>query len=987
ASGGSMRRTIPVIVVDAAMDGFPPRVSLSRGARSDIEAVVGNRVVMATSLLRSLFVPANIFNAEEEKEVKLQDVSPEDYPTPQKYLEGAPIPSWYSFQSNLVGDMDLKPGMARMLEVDKRLTLPTRTHIRFLITGADVIHSWSVPSLGIKCDATPGRLVKINTFIQREGVFYGQCSELCGTLHAFMPIVVEAVSPEAFAAHAKKWYKDYPKIALRRTLCLAFMSVLCVAEYVNGREGKWGTPRRGYSATIQYPISMLSSRLRNSLLRAFPRRPCFNQRFFVTAESGFKGLLANDDILFPRVHVIGRDGGAIGVMDLEEAKAQAREANLDLVLVNANKQPPVCRIAQRSDLEAQIVDKLKQKEILKEKQQTDLYSFDPSLKIKYMRYNCRIALPDFQRYILHHRELLLKKHRTEAVIMKGKAEEEEMRQMVVRIIAELKDIAKPVNLPLPAQSFEQPSVNVLIWPCTPEQAATFKIPKVAFAASDEMWNQQRAKEEAQRDPRNRRARQDPKMKDGKSARQRWIEQQERDAMGSIASAASPRVVFDNGSSTECSHKEVCNASIGESTQQAVRQRYPLGHAYFGESWGGEVPLVEELSSYEFWRRIQPEGVPVKVRVPELLSLPWTLEYLSERYGSEAIRTEVRSEDRLSDYCDREGVTSCSDDIMSKSTSGMSTVAEAIGNMKEGGDVYIISQVPGNLAADLPVPSFIAGGYRDPLEGDNRSTLLTELGLWVSFNRPPSFTSSVIHYDMNDQLMCQILGWREWIFWDMRRDRHKIPLWSGHYHSPSEVVGSDDSPIEGEMVDVERWPEFASARWFNTTLRPGECIFIPKHHALHYVRGFGEENVAYSLLFDTHGGEESLLMGVRSAVLPLDDFEVLWPFPGDPLEGSYGEVTMGMPDWKVSLALPVVTMAVEATSEVAFTPRQLATITREFLRRRVGPAPTVLADIAALVGKYEARLEAERWSAEEMLTDLAPFWRDVIRLLEHDDQSS
>lgn len=75
---------------------------------------------------------------------------------------------------------------------------------------------------------------------------------------------------------------------------------------------------------------------------------------------------------------------------------------------------------------------------------------------------------------------------------------------------------------------EGPQVNVLIWPCTPEQAATFKIPKIAFAASDEMWNQQRAKEEAQRDPRNRRARQDPKMKDGRSARQRWIEQQERD---------------------------------------------------------------------------------------------------------------------------------------------------------------------------------------------------------------------------------------------------------------------------------------------------------------------------------------------------------------------------------------------------------------------------------------------------------------------------
>ena len=132
----------------------------------------------------------------------------EQYPTPQKYLEGADVPKWYSFQSNLVTDADLVPGMIRALEVDKRLTLPTRTHIRFLITAADVLHSWSVPSLGIKCDATPGRINKVHCFIQREGVFYGQCSELCGALHGYMPIVVEAVAPEVYAAHAKKWYRE-----------------------------------------------------------------------------------------------------------------------------------------------------------------------------------------------------------------------------------------------------------------------------------------------------------------------------------------------------------------------------------------------------------------------------------------------------------------------------------------------------------------------------------------------------------------------------------------------------------------------------------------------------------------------------------------------------------------------------------------------------------------------------------------------------------
>eukprot|EP00928_Gymnodinium_smaydae_P057934 TRINITY_DN4114_c0_g3_i1.p1 TRINITY_DN4114_c0_g3~~TRINITY_DN4114_c0_g3_i1.p1 ORF type:complete len:205 (+),score=51.42 TRINITY_DN4114_c0_g3_i1:82-615(+) len=138
----------------------------------------------------------------------LRNVKAEDYPTPDKYLEGAEIPTYYQFQSNLVADEDLKPGMVRNLEVDKRLTLPTRTHIRFLVTGQDVLHSWSVPALGVKTDATPGRINRITTFIQREGVFYGQCSELCGTLHGFMPIVVEAVAPEVYAAHARKWYKE-----------------------------------------------------------------------------------------------------------------------------------------------------------------------------------------------------------------------------------------------------------------------------------------------------------------------------------------------------------------------------------------------------------------------------------------------------------------------------------------------------------------------------------------------------------------------------------------------------------------------------------------------------------------------------------------------------------------------------------------------------------------------------------------------------------
>merc|ERR1719321_1718919 len=98
--------------------------------------------------------------------------------------------------------------MIRMLEVDKRLTVPTRTHIRWLVHSEDVIHSFALPSRGMKVDACPGRLNKMHCFIQREGVFYGQCSELCGALHGYMPIAVEAVSPETYAAHAKKYYQN-----------------------------------------------------------------------------------------------------------------------------------------------------------------------------------------------------------------------------------------------------------------------------------------------------------------------------------------------------------------------------------------------------------------------------------------------------------------------------------------------------------------------------------------------------------------------------------------------------------------------------------------------------------------------------------------------------------------------------------------------------------------------------------------------------------
>ena len=99
-----------------------------------------------------------------------------------------------SFDSYMINYDDLMPGMLRLLEVDNRLILPTNQHIRLLITSADVLHSWAVPSFGIKVDACPGRLNHATLFIRRPGLYYGQCSEICGINHGFMPIVVMGVS-------------------------------------------------------------------------------------------------------------------------------------------------------------------------------------------------------------------------------------------------------------------------------------------------------------------------------------------------------------------------------------------------------------------------------------------------------------------------------------------------------------------------------------------------------------------------------------------------------------------------------------------------------------------------------------------------------------------------------------------------------------------------------------------------------------------------
>ena len=99
------------------------------------------------------------------------------------------------FDSYIVPLSDIKCDGISLLDVDNRTTLPYGLNVRILVRSRDVLHSWTVPALGVKVDACPGRLNQLNFLRYRPGVFYGQCSEICGANHSFMPICLEFVSP------------------------------------------------------------------------------------------------------------------------------------------------------------------------------------------------------------------------------------------------------------------------------------------------------------------------------------------------------------------------------------------------------------------------------------------------------------------------------------------------------------------------------------------------------------------------------------------------------------------------------------------------------------------------------------------------------------------------------------------------------------------------------------------------------------------------
>nr|YP_010490424.1 cytochrome c oxidase subunit II [Poecilasma litum]UWM12910.1 cytochrome c oxidase subunit II [Poecilasma litum] len=109
------------------------------------------------------------------------------------------------FDSYMLPTKDLDQNQFRLIEVDNRMIVPINSYIRILVSSTDVIHSWTVPALSVKADAVPGRLNQLTFLINRPGLFFGQCSEICGANHSFMPIVVEAVTMNTFL----NWINNY----------------------------------------------------------------------------------------------------------------------------------------------------------------------------------------------------------------------------------------------------------------------------------------------------------------------------------------------------------------------------------------------------------------------------------------------------------------------------------------------------------------------------------------------------------------------------------------------------------------------------------------------------------------------------------------------------------------------------------------------------------------------------------------------------------
>ncbi|CAE8632489.1 unnamed protein product [Polarella glacialis] len=390
----------------------------------------------------------------------------------------------------------------------------------------------------------------------------------------------------------------------------------------------------------------------------------------------------------------------------------------------------------------------------------------------------------------------------------------------------------------------------------------------------------------------------------------------------------PKMIF----SPNCAAKKLCNKpmqdrepsvhllSLEEVSKAPKGHLKPLGHPDFDDSWAGAVDVLEDLDPETFWTKYQPKK-PFILKGFAKKSPAFTKwkddAYLKEKFGEFKAKTEPKNEDRLTDYCNQVRFgqrIECGDDIIPYTETHMK-LHKFMPKFKDPAfDKYVVTQMPDAMAEDFVLPTFHSCARRDvddsgPVGGGPWMTQMYENNVWISHNGGRNFSTSVIHYDMNNQIMCQFDGTKEWIMWDLSKEAHNIPMWSGLYNQERhEAQGSDDSPIDPERVDLLRWPEFKKARWVNASLEAGDCLYTPAF-LLHYVRSYGR-NVAGMSMFQREEKYDPACNGAAvGEPLPLSKYDVMWSFPEEDRSLlGWNIVKMGYPNWKRNFLIPLAKLA-------------------------------------------------------------------------------
>eukprot|EP00930_Biecheleria_cincta_P051691 TRINITY_DN3689_c0_g1_i1.p1 TRINITY_DN3689_c0_g1~~TRINITY_DN3689_c0_g1_i1.p1 ORF type:complete len:513 (+),score=89.48 TRINITY_DN3689_c0_g1_i1:52-1590(+) len=342
---------------------------------------------------------------------------------------------------------------------------------------------------------------------------------------------------------------------------------------------------------------------------------------------------------------------------------------------------------------------------------------------------------------------------------------------------------------------------------------------------------------------------------------------------------------------------------------------PLGHPDFLDSWDGEVDVfTEPLPPEKFWKEYHGPRKPFILKGAGLRSpaINWTDQYIMDSFGDEVAKVEWRNEDRLTDYCGQEvkgKYIHCPKDTIPyvESRTSIRNFIKTSRADPEWGK-YIISQMPDNMGKEWHIPGFVNCGKRpkdDVVKGKPWMTQMYENNFWYLRVLPGKMGTSTIHYDMNHQIMCVFSGKKEWIMWDLQTESKNIPMWNEYYSPPSKgrPQGSDDSPIDGERVDLLRWPKFAKARWKNTTIEKGDCLYTPAH-LLHYVRSWSDDeddyrNYALMTMFQTEEKFDPAHCSDVPDYVRLSDYDVMWgEFPGsEDVPRCMNHIKMGYPNWK------------------------------------------------------------------------------------------